>query len=294
MKFNPQYKLMRHKELFSYLKGEKISPINIEISPCGICNATCPWCFYKNNHSKKILDKDVLLKFINDAQTLGVKAITWTGGGEPSLHPNFKDIVKSVKIDQGLITNGLILPKYDPKFLNWIRVSKTDVDWNQEVLKNLRDCPTLGLCINYTGNEDEVKYSLDIVYKLNLDYLQIRPALNTNGEKTKISIPNIRDKKLELTPYKFLESDKDRDYSECTGFNFVPFLWEDGDLDVCAYKKGNKNYNLGNIYKSTLSDILNNSPRHAKVESDCQICCKNHEINMLVQTLKNIENVNFV
>ena len=294
MKFNPQLKLACHKELVSFINGESIVPINIEISPCGICNAGCPWCFYKNKQSKTILDPEVLKKFLLEAQNLGVKAITWTGGGEPTLHPKFKEITNEVTIDQGLITNGLLLPKYDPSIFTWIRVSKTDVDWNIEALERIRECQTVGLCINYTGDQDEVLRSLNLVYLLGLDYLQVRPALNTNGEKTKIELPNITDPKLELTPYKFSESNKDRTYKHCKGYHFVPFLWEDGTLAVCAYKRHDNNYNLGNIYNESLLEIIDKMPTNVDVDSTCQICCKNHEINTLIHTLNEMENINFV
>lgn len=293
MKFNPQIKLVRHPELLSYIEGKTIVPINIEISPSGICDAKCPWCFYRSNQNNKLLDADVLTAFLSEAINLGVKSITWTGGGEPTLHPQFKNFT-ICNIEQGLITNGLRVPRYNPTIFSWIRVSKTDEDWNESALEKIRMCKSVGLCINYIGNEQEIEDSLKMVYKFNLDYLQVRPALNINGNTTHIPMPQISDKKLLITQYKFDEMSKPRTYTKCEGFHFVPFLWETGELDVCAYKRGNKNYNLGNIYNNTLSEILKNFPSYVNVESDCQVCCKNHEINTLISTLKSIEDINFV
>ena len=294
MKFQPQLKLTLHKQMLEYLNGSKINPINIEISPCGMCNATCPWCFYGAHQSGKLLDSNLLIKFINDAICNGVKAITWTGGGEPTLHPNFKTFIKELNIQQGLITNGLKIPDYDPTTFSWIRVSKTNKDWNKQSLKILRDCKSVGLCINYVGNEREIEETLELVYELNIDYLQVRPALNINGEHTSINVPSITDKKLILTEYKFKESNNERIYSKCEGYHFVPFLWEDGNLDVCAYKKNNLLYNIGNINNLSYADLLLKFPKFVNVTNDCQICCKNHEINSLIHKLKTIEDVNFV
>jgi len=291
--FNPKLKITSHPELTRYLAGEKIVPINIELSICGRCNVHCPWCFY-DKQSGSILDFTVTERFILECESLGVRAITFTGGGEPTLHPRFKDIIKISNIDKGLITNGLNIPQYDPSVFQWIRVSKTEKDLNLETLKKLRECKKLGICINYIGNEDEVKEMLEIAYKLNIDYVQVRPALNTDGALTFITPPNIVDEKLESTPYKFKEAGTPRNYSKCTGFNFVPFIWENGDLDVCAHQKGNKNYTLGNIYKNSLKEILATTPRYVPVESNCQICCKNHELNDLINSYDSLSDRNFV
>ena len=51
----------------------------------------------------------------------GTKAITWTGGGEPTIHKDFFNILdKSFKLglENGLLTNGSLLKeKYDRQIL---------------------------------------------------------------------------------------------------------------------------------------------------------------------------------
>ena len=296
MKFLPQLKLMMHSRLLSYLKGGSVVPINIEISPCGICNANCPWCFYDNNRTGDILDTEVLMKFIDEAVSMGVKAITWTGGGEPTLHPDFKYIAENITIDQGLITNGLVMPKYDAKVFSWIRVSKTEAPWNEDVLTELKkSSKSLGMCINWMGeNEDEIKEALEIAHRLDIDYVQVRPALPSDGKTVDCKMPSFTDEKLLVTKYKFDEARLQREYDRCEGYHFVPFLWEDGNLDVCGYQRDKEGYGLGNIYEQTLFEIMCKKPSHVEVLSDCQICCKNHEINKLLYSLKEMEDINFV
>lgn len=296
MKFIPQLKLMLHDSLSTYMNGDNIVPINIEISPCGICNANCSWCFYGAAQSNTILDAEVLMKFINEATALGTKAITWSGGGEPTLHPKFDYITKNIHIDQGLITNGLLMPKYNPSIFNWIRVSKTDAPWNEEVLAELkRTSKSLGMCINWMGeDEDEIKEALAIAHKLDIDYVQVRPALPTGGDTIDCPLPNIVDDKLLLTKYKFDEAKLSKDYDKCGGYNFVPFIWENGNYDVCAYQREDNEYNLGNIYNNTLAEMIEKYPAYVGVKSNCQTCCKNHEINKLIHTLEHIEDKNFV
>jgi len=290
MRFEPGLKLARNKELNEYLNGEKILPINIEISPSGICNANCDWCFYKNKQDNQIIDTQLMLKTIKDMEFFA-KAITWTGGGEPTLHPNFKEFTKN-NLKQGLFTNGLKV-NYDPSVFEWIRVSRTDKDWPVENLKKLRECKALGMCINYLGDVENIEESLKIARKVKADYLQVRPALNIGNKLTFIEKPNLEDKLLLLTDYKFKGAAEEKTYTKCEGFHFVPFIWQNGDVDTCAYHQGNPKFNLGNLYENNLKNIMMHAPNYIKVQ-DCQICCKNHEINKLISEMRKLEDVAFV
>jgi MoaA/NifB/PqqE/SkfB family radical SAM enzyme len=292
-------KLCLHENLPSFLNGNKVYPINIEISLVGFCNAKCDWCFYKDNTDTEILDHIVLVEFLIKCKEKGVKAISWTGGGEPSLHPQFNDIVRfasGLGFSQGMFTNALGEINYDPSKFDWIRVSKTDRPFNENNLKKLKEsCKSVGLNINYIQGDDKTLINaLCIAEKLDLDYVQCRPALNLNGDVTTCEVPNIKHSKLLLTDYKFDDAKKFRDYNKCYGYHFVPFLWHNGDYSVCAYHKNDPYFTLGNIYKNSLDEIINNMSNFKATIKSCQICCKNHEINKLVNNLKDIEDINFV
>lgn len=298
MKFAPSFKLCRHKELNDYLDEKFIVPINIEISPSGLCNADCPWCFYRNKQDNTSIDKDILIKFLHEAKEMGVRAITWTGGGESTLHQNFKEFSEcayKLGLKQGLITNGLNNKiKYRPELFEWIRVSKTNKGWSMKNLEKTRKCKAVGLCINYIGNEEEVIKALKIAHGLNIDYVQVRPALKGDGEKTFVKPPKIKDNLLLITDYKFDNAKKDKIYTKCEGYHFVPFIWQDGNVDVCAYQRDNPKFNLGNIYEHSFYEIMINAPKFIEVQRNCQVCCKNHEINTLIHHMRSLEDVEFV
>ncbi len=289
MRFEPALKLARHKELVEYLDGGKVLPINIEISPSGKCNANCDWCFYKEQDNQ-LIDTELLLKSIKELESFA-QAITWSGGGEPTCHPDFRKFIKN-NLKQGMFTNGLKVD-YDPSIFEWIRVSKTDKDWPVKNLKKLRECKTLGMCINYLGDIENIKEGLKIARQVKADYLQVRPALKIGNTPTFIEKPHLEDKLLLLTDYKFKECSKEKNYTKCEGFHFVPFIWQNGDVDTCAYHKGEKDFNLGNLYKNNLINILKNAPEYVQVK-DCQICCKNHEINKLISNMRELEDIEFV
>jgi len=296
-RFNPFLKPALHKEFADYMNGEFAPPINVEVSLTGKCNAQCDWCFYKDSSSVDELDTGDVIYLIASLHEIGSKAITWTGGGEPTLHPDFKEITKfcSTRLNQGLITNALGEINYDPSLFDWIRVSKTNRDLNIENLVKLRSkCKVVGICINYKGDDEEVKVILEIAENLKLDYVQVRPALNPNGELTNIAMPNIKHKLLIVSDYKFKDANKAHKYMYCEGFHLVPFIWENGDVDVCGYMRGHKDYNLGNIYKSNILQIMMSSPDYVFVCNSCQVCCKNNELNKLISDLKQIKDVDFI
>jgi MoaA/NifB/PqqE/SkfB family radical SAM enzyme len=63
---------------------------------------------------------------------MGCKAVTITGGGEPTCHLQFNYIIKAIKqmgIEIGMVTNGWQLKRVPPEVLNcitWIRISLGD------------------------------------------------------------------------------------------------------------------------------------------------------------------------
>lgn len=294
--YNPYLKICGHPEFTRYLNGELVNPINIEISLTGYCNANCPWCFYNDSKDNEILNTQKLRDFICKCYVNGVKAITYSGGGEPTLHPDFPEILNftSEFFEVGLFTNALSPIIYNPEKLKWLRISKTEQPFNVENFKLARFCKNVGLCINYTGNKKEILETLDLVHKYDLDYLQVRPALNHDGKLTVIDVPNIQDPKLFIADYKFEESSKTRTYTKCKAFWFQPFVWHNGDYSYCAYHKDDPKFVIGNIYKDTLDQIIERLPRYIDVVPNCQTCCKPHELNKLINDVENIKDINFV
>ena len=125
-------KLMYHiPRLYKWYKGEDVYPIYIEIGPYGGCNLRCIFCAFDFlKYKSYILDTECLKKFIGEAARKKVKAILYSGEGEPLLHDSITEIISFTKkkgIDVALSTNGIMLNKYKAKeilgYLTWMRVS---------------------------------------------------------------------------------------------------------------------------------------------------------------------------
>jgi MoaA/NifB/PqqE/SkfB family radical SAM enzyme len=297
-KFNPVLKLAAHPQFAAYLQRERIAPVLVEASLTGKCNAACPWCFFQDRKDRGVLPLNIAIRLVEDLAAMGTKAINWTGGGEPTLHPNFAGIVKRtawLNVRQGLFTNALAPIEYEPGAFDWIRVSKTNHPLPIEHIKEIRDhCHSVGICINYTGNDREVREVCDIAHDLHLDYVQTRPALRLYGEHTSIEPPHVTDSLLLNTAYKFDEAKKDRIYDQCEGYHFVPFIWHDGTVSACGYMNHDSRYVLGNLKDSSIAAILNAAPRSLPVDKTCQICCKNHEINIAIHQARRLQDIDFI
>lgn len=123
-------------------------PTQIQLVVSDFCNHDCSFCAYRmsgytsntnfgiieggktNNNPRRFIPVGKALQIIDDAAFLGVEAIQFTGGGEPTVHPQFLDILEhAIKCDLkvSLVTNGSIPPS--PRLLDlvpkmaWIRVS---------------------------------------------------------------------------------------------------------------------------------------------------------------------------
>ncbi len=103
------------------LQGQiyEVSPITAEFVPTLECNYACPKCTYTNWKNRTAEEKGLrfmdvtLMRYLLDRlKSAGIKAVIWTGGGEPTLHPNLLKgmrYAKSLGLRNGLFTNGSLL-----------------------------------------------------------------------------------------------------------------------------------------------------------------------------------------
>ncbi len=114
--------------------GSRILPLHIQLIPTNRCNSRCEWCSCSAVDRQIELPTQEILDLLTYFEDLGTRAVTITGGGEPSLHPGMPEIFKKCEqlgIKIGVVTNGLIWSRdaADYSYLNyatWMRISVTD------------------------------------------------------------------------------------------------------------------------------------------------------------------------
>ncbi len=301
--FAPQLKLLAHPlQVQSFLAGDwKAAPVNVEISPTNWCNAACPWCFYiggeyKQKHSKEEIGWIDLTYSLKQMAESGVKAVTWTGGGDPSTYKSIDTVMQFASeygLRQGMFTNAYT-PIRHPDLLDWLRVTVTEKFTITKHVAEYAKWTKVGVNFNLCAeNERHLPTMVKQARDAGVKYFQVRPALADRAELQKpVECPTwlkefeTAEFRIVLTEYKWDDYLKPHGYDTCYGHHLVPFLWHNGDVSVCAYHFGRDAYKLGNVVTDGGWDAVWRGQRRKEMVSDgilvisaCQHNCKNHEIN---------------
>jgi len=125
------HKVFAHPERVrsALLNPRHTPPITLDVDPTTSCNSHCPNCTFPDT-GRMFLDFDLYKRTVEEVSRLGIKAITFTGGGEPTLHPRFLEMIETAKaygLEVGLITNGLAFSREIAEralpMLSWVRFS---------------------------------------------------------------------------------------------------------------------------------------------------------------------------
>lgn len=132
------HKLIYHMDRVyeHYRDGKRIYPIHVDIGATKLCNAKCIYCYgLFQQFTKDIIPRDVLINLFKDAPVLGIKSLTLTGDGEPSLNPAVYDAVSEGHhrgLDIGFATNGISIsyPHIEDLLYSctWLRFNLSAVD----------------------------------------------------------------------------------------------------------------------------------------------------------------------
>ena len=137
-----QLKIFHHKELLERLEnGQRCNPLYIRIKPTNVCNHNCYYCHYKNPYlildeydPKDMIPREKMMEIISDLETMGVKAVTFSGGGEPLCYQYIEEAMERILaagIDLSIITNGSMLKGKKAELLakaKWVRISIDSID----------------------------------------------------------------------------------------------------------------------------------------------------------------------
>lgn len=109
------HKMLYHLDrIQAWQQGERFAPIHIDMGLTKFCNTACLYCYavVQNMTKGTMIQRDALLRYIEDCGKLGVRSIGFIGDGEPTLNPALYDatvLAKKNGIDTSMATNGLLL-----------------------------------------------------------------------------------------------------------------------------------------------------------------------------------------
>lgn len=111
-------------------------PVAIEIHPTAVCNHRCIHCSYKErNESRVSIPKEIMDKLMDSVIHMGIRAVYFSGGGEPTLYPGLADYIQKLYahgVECSVLTNGSCFAQQGlipvANKLNYIAVSVPGVD----------------------------------------------------------------------------------------------------------------------------------------------------------------------
>jgi len=179
-------------------------PITADVFLTNYCNNKCPYCTYRRwelDAGARAMTFDEFRQYATRLRELGVLGIILTGGGEPTLCPDFMSITKWLEdegIHYGINTNFNSLLFFKPDYLK-VSLDGYDEDSYErsrgvrkyrQTVENIkayaawrRTCsPKTSLGIQWVANTvEDVRAFYDANKGLDVDYISFRPFESTGG-----------------------------------------------------------------------------------------------------------------
>ncbi len=213
-----QYKMFHFKDKIDSLPRELVTappPLHVRIKPTNVCNHDCWFCAYKDSNmqlGKDMVERDFIpeskmLEIIDDCAEMGVKAITFSGGGEPLVYKYMPQTLRKLvetPIAFATLTNGARLKgevaELFAKYGTWVRVSMDGYDnesykkfrstgkgefdkiiTNMEAFKKIGGKCYLGVSFIVGQENYQAIYAMSkILSEIGVDSLKISPTITSN------------------------------------------------------------------------------------------------------------------
>ncbi|MGD0476329.1 MAG: radical SAM protein [Candidatus Velthaea sp.] len=123
--------------------GPLHAPVHVRIKPVNACNERCWYCAYRledlwlggDMNLRDRIPEEKMYEIVDDLVAMDVKAVTFSGGGEPLIYPHIAETARRLArggIKIGSLTNGLALrgevAQAFADHATWVRVSIDAVD----------------------------------------------------------------------------------------------------------------------------------------------------------------------
>lgn len=146
---DPRSKVLAHIDrIVGWRQGRRVAPVTVEWDLSNRCVLGCQDCHFAHTHTRgpwvskdrrlpmafdacgDLADHAVVRRGLRDMKHAGVQGIVWSGGGEPTTHPDWVSIVEyaaHLGFQQGMYTlGGLLTPQSAARLSSlatWVVVS---------------------------------------------------------------------------------------------------------------------------------------------------------------------------
>jgi MoaA/NifB/PqqE/SkfB family radical SAM enzyme len=212
-------KIFHFREKLDSLRRESdliLPPLHVRIKPTNACNHNCWYCAYRAENLQLGQDMDLkdsiprekIVEIVDDLAEMGVRAVTFSGGGDPFCYPYLLDAAERLT-EKGVrfaaLTNGSRMNgKLAELFANhatWLRISMDG--WDDASYVAYRGCPTgefkrildnmeafkkiggscyLGVCIVVDQrNHDHIFDMIATLKSIGVDSVKVAPCIVSNS-----------------------------------------------------------------------------------------------------------------
>ena len=282
-------KIIYYMNEISDLKEEKnVYPITCEIDPSNACNLNCSFCMYAKylKRNRDILPWETYRNLLTELKILGVKSITFTGGGEPLMNPRFDNMVMkaySLGFKIGLITNGTLLNEVKSLYhFEFIRVSLDAYDEESyfkikgknlfnKIIRNIKEAANSGktdIGVSYVVCKENVNGIQEIQETLKgsgIKYIQFKPAWINGG---KFELPK------EINGERTIITDRyvAKDNLPCLIAGLIGIVGADSKVYFCCQYRGNEKFLLGDLTENSFWELWKNRKDIMPDVSKCPQC----------------------
>lgn len=191
---------------------------HVQLVLADLCNQSCKFCAYRLEgytsnqlfNDKRIMDGAKALEIVEDCAKIGVQAIEFTGGGEPTVHRCFEEVIQrthELGMKFALVSNGTrITPGLAESIVkgSWVRISldaatqqtycrirhvhKSHWTAAQNAIKLLASARQQTECVVGVGfvvtpdNWTEVKRAAELAWSLGADNFRISAQFSSEDE----------------------------------------------------------------------------------------------------------------
>lgn len=333
-----KHKILGHLPVLnSYVNGGWYAPIQVEVDLTNACTSACPWCagfkdrvempfmlLASGTTRKEMIDSSTSRVFalLDELKELGVKSVTWTGGGDPTVHPRHSELIRrssSLGMDSALITNGVIDVSTLVDCLKWVRFSVdagTEATYERQhgrknhfgrvienickavdAKKRLASACTIG--VGFVASADVIEDFEPYVRlwkDVAVDYIQFRPRMDTLEAKWGDADASVWDevRRVAEIDSRVVASDAKVDgisrhesgtTDVCHGSYFETAIAADGLVYQCCHLKGDAAYAVGSLHAESFRSIWS---RHIANKGfvptkDCPKFCRHYGTNVFVE-----------
>ena len=293
-------KILRFPDELERLKeGTPPSVLNVEVDLSETCQLACASCDFPN-HYPAHMNLDLAGQTASTLERWGTKAVVFSGGGEPTMCPDFAPITAlfGQSAQLGLYTNGVrsvfadVADRFRWVFVSldaasadeWAAYKRAPASWYAKVLENIGAAAqgtTVGVGFligehNYQRIETMARVGLEA----GASYVRFRPMYPSQGADWQHDAIPILERvsaweHVSVAWHKFHDVWQwERPYDTCWASMFLRLVDAEGTVWACPTTRGKRR--LGNIatYEGLRQPLA--------VTDECRPCCRGHEMNLLL------------